>query len=130
MSSVVVDSGATVFEGVGVPVMARVRLTTGLYITVATTTSIIRRIFHEGTQVGADATLVKADTIFDTLQTESDNPLWTKDETGFNVYDVIPDTALSDGDKVYVAWYYIQPTASGPMVKFSKRLHTIDDPND
>lgn len=130
MSNVVVDSGATVFEGVGVPVMARVRLTTGLYITVATTTSIIRRIFFEGTQVGADATLVKADTIFDTLQTESDNALWTKDETGFNVYDVIPDTALSDGDRVYWAIYYIQPTASGPMVKFSKRLHTIDDPND
>ncbi len=129
MSSVVVEVGQTVMEGTGVPVMARIRLTTGSYITVATTTSITRRIFYEGAQVGSDVTPVVADTIFDTLQTTSDNALWTLDTTGFNFNDVVDDNVFVDGDRVYYVWYYIEPD-SGPKVSFRAKIHTIDDPND
>lgn len=130
MPIAVVQVGQTVIEGVGVPVLARVRHpTTSDYLTQATTLSITRKIFHRGSQVGSDATLVKTTVIFDTLQTESDNPFWTKDETGFNFNDVVDDDVFVDGDRVYYVWYHIEPT-TGPLIKFFGRIHTIDDPSD
>ena len=130
MAIVVVQVGATVIEGVGVPIMARIRHpTTSDYLTQATTTSVTRKIYYRGTQVGNDAVLTVATVIFDALQTESDNAFWTLDSTGFNFNDVVDDDVFLDGDKVYRAWYHIEPS-SGPKIKFAARIHTIDDPSE
>ena len=130
MAIVVVQVGTTVIEGVGVPIMARIRHpTTSDYLTQSATTSVIRKIFHSGTQVGSDVELTVADVIFDSLQTASDNAFWTLDETGFNFNDVVDDDVFVDGDKNYVAWYHIEPT-TGPKIKFPARILTIEDPGD
>ncbi len=128
MSESVVQGGATVIEGSGVPVMARVRLTTGSYMTQATVTSIARKVYYQGSSVSTSVLTVNT-VVFDTLQTTAINPLWTKDTTGANFIDVIDDDVLVDGDKVYDVWYEVEPT-SGPKVKFFSELHTIDDPSE
>lgn len=128
MANIVVEVGQTVIEGVGVPIMARVRLTDGTYVTQATTTSVTRKVYYQGTVVSTSALTVNT-VIFDTLQQTSDNPLWTLDTTGFNFNDVVDDDVFVDGDKVYYAWYHIEPS-SGPKVKFFAKIHTIDDPSE
>ena len=128
MSNVVVEAGQTVIEGVGVPVMARIRLPDGTYITQATTTSVTRKVYHQGTEIST-AALTVSTVIFDTLQTTSTNALWTLDTTGFNFNDVVDDDVFVDGDKVYYAWYHIEPVGL-PLVKFRAKLHTIDDPSE
>ena len=41
----------------------------------------------------------------------------------------VADDVFLDGDKVYRAWYHIEPS-SGPKIKFVARIHTIDDPSE
>ena len=129
MAIVVVQVGTTVIEGVGVPIMARIRHpTTSDYLTQSVTTSVTRKIFHRKTQVGNDVSLIVATVVFDALQTTSDNAFWTQDTTGFNFLDVVDDDVFVDGDKNYVAWYHIEPT-TGPKIKFPAPILTIDDPS-
>lgn len=125
MAANVIVENQTVFESSGVAVMARLRLTDANYITQAAVTTIKRRVYHLGTIVGAETDLTVANVIFDTLQTDA---LWDKDDVGYNVKDVLNETALPDGDKVYEIWYYIV-LASLANTKFRVRVHTIDDPS-
>ena len=126
MAQNVIVENQTAFESAGVAVMARLRLTDANYITQAAVTTVKRRVYHRGTIVGAEVDLTVSNVIFDALQNDA---LWDKDSIGYNLKDVLAETVLPDGDKVYDIWYYIV-LASLADTKFRVRVHTIDDPSD
>jgi hypothetical protein len=69
-------------------------------------------------------TLVIADTIYDTLQTDA---AWTEDTTGYNFKDIVPAAVLSSGGHTYqveykltaatgeIGWVVFSLTASGVL---------------
>ena len=83
-------------EGTGVTVMMRVLGHTGSGITIADTTSVAWAAVDEDDKdtIVASGTLVVADVIFDTYQTDA---RWTKDTTGYNFRWAVPATVTATG---------------------------------
>lgn len=98
------------FEGSSIQLMARVTGNDGSAINQATLDSITCKVFDSitGSEISTP-TVTIADTVFDTLQTDS---RWTKDSTGYNFLHALPASALVDGSKSYRVEYKFTP-ASG-----------------
>ena len=78
----------------------------GDLITIPSVTTITARVFlPDGTQVGADITVNKNTTVFNTLQTATDDPRYTG-EGGFNFRMFLPGTyLLNAGVAVVNLWF-------------------------
>lgn len=116
----------TVMEGSGATLMLRTRYPNGEYATQATTASIHRRVFLDGTQVGSDTELTIANVIFDVLQTTALDPRWTFDAIGANVIDEVDDNIFTEGNKVYVVWFIIEPNGMSRLVTPPFFVHVRD----
>lgn len=78
----------------------------------ADVSSITRNVYlkSDGSLIST-ATLVKVDTIFDTLQP------WDKDGTGYNFRDIIPGSCFPNGPEVYEVEHTLEMTtaSNGPL---------------
>jgi hypothetical protein len=105
---------AIVIENTSVVCLARVRASSGSYLTQATTTSLTVKVFNlnDRSQSGATQTPSKTSCVFDTLQTDA---RWSEDSTGYNL--AVPITAdyLTDGNIVYQVECKLVTTDSMPF---------------
>ena len=105
---------ATVWEDCGATNLARLVGVDGEYITQAVVSSIQREIFDiDGAtpDVAVDSkTLVVADSVFDTLQTDARWPS-TKDTIGYNFRDTVAASVLSTGEHNYQVEYMFTPSS-------------------
>ncbi len=92
---------ATVIENSTVVLLARVADENGNNCEQADLSTIVCKVFDANDPEGAAVatpSVVIADSIYDTLQTDS---RWTTDSTGYNFAFKLPASALADGDKKY-----------------------------
>ncbi len=103
----------TVWEDCGATNLGRLVGVDGTYITQATVASIQREIFDvdgDTPDVAVDSSsLVVADVVFDTLQTDA---RWSEDVVGYNFRDVVAGSILATGEHHYQVEYLFTP-ASG-----------------
>lgn len=89
-----------IFEDSGLYLAGRVEdALTGDELTQSDLTSITLKVYEisdPGTEIDSE-TLVIADTVFDTLQTDG----WTVDSTGYNFRYLVPETSLPLGGAMY-----------------------------
>lgn len=102
-----------VFEDGSASLMSRVIGSNGEAVQQADITGISMTVWDLSTETPTEVTgltdPVVADTIFDTLQTDS---RWTKDSTGYNFRHDLPPAAFPNGDRKYRVEYLFDP-ASG-----------------
>lgn len=115
-----VFAGPAVYESASAVYMARIVGTDGAELEQADLSSITLYVRDHAAQATpiADSpyTLTIADVVFDTLQTSTDNALWTVDTTGYNFkYDLLP-AQLPDGDKMYRFEFVFVTTDSKTLV--------------
>lgn len=114
----------SILAGSGSVFLARIRNSSGSYLTQATTTSIACTVYDitTGTAVSSSTpTVTVAASVYDTLQTGS--PPWTKDSTGYNFRHAMPATAFATAGKVYQVSYVVTPT-SGEVFEFRYYVST------
>jgi hypothetical protein len=88
-----------ILEDSSVVVMARVLATDRQFAVQADVSAIALKVADFTTaEETHDATLVVADTVFNTLQTDA---RWTVDSTGYNFRYTVPYTAFPTGDRTY-----------------------------
>jgi hypothetical protein len=89
-----------IWEDAGCTFLARIRNTTGSYITQATLSSIAWKVFDLDSATPntatASGTCTIASTVYDSLQTEAD--VWTKDGTGYNWKYTMAASNFPDGN--------------------------------
>ena len=106
-------------EGSPLTLMDRIYGHAGTAITQASLTAISYRTFEyaseddaesdtSGTEVSTSASLVVADTVFDTLQTDA---RWTRDSTGYNFRFTLPVARLPNGGKFIRVEVLFDPTS-------------------
>lgn len=100
------------WEDSGPILMARITGNDGANITQASLTDVKLTVMDGDTEQTAQATLVKADVVFDTLQKTSDDARWTADNTGYNFKHEVVATDLPNGEKTYTFEFMFNP-ASG-----------------
>ena len=120
---------ATVWEDCGATNLGRLVGVDGEYITQAVVSSIQREIFDiDGAtpDVAVDSkTLVVADSVFDTLQTDARWPS-TKDSIGYNFRDTVAASVLATGDHSYQVEYMFTPSSGEAyMLKFELKAKGI-----
>jgi len=99
-----------IYEQTGVTVMARIRNNAGAYITQASLSSITCNVFSlQGgvKQVGSPAVTISA-TVFNTLQTNANDPRWTLDNVGYDFAFSIPASFFATAGQ-YRAEFLFQP---------------------
>ena len=90
---------ATIYEDTAITCMARIMGDDAVRIEQADVTSITLKTFlNYGTTATSTTSLVVADVVFDTLQTDA---RWTKDSTGYNFRYQIPSSVFDTGDSTY-----------------------------
>lgn len=110
----------SLIEGSCFVVLARIVGVDGDPIQQADLSSIARTVYDvtDGAVVtghnGVAETI--ANVIFDTLQTESDDSLWTVDNTGYNFKTTVANTAIEDGNNEYSIEFVFTDTASNIWV--------------
>ena len=104
---------ATIYEDTAITCMARVMGDDAVRIEQADVTSITLKTFlNYGTTATTTTSLVVADTVFDTLQTDA---RWTKDSTGYNFRYQIPSSAFDTGDSTYRCEFLFDMSSSPDM---------------
>ena len=126
----VLYASVEIIEGSDSQALFRIDGSDGANIQQADVSTIAREIFDTTTKtptVSIDSSApVVADTIYDTLQTDS---RWTRDSTGFNFADTIAGSVCSDGGRVYRVEY----TMTGPLGEIYKahaRITTVEGHSD
>lgn len=113
-ASILADS---ILAGSGGVFLARIRNSSGSYLTQATTTSIACTVYDitSGTAVSSSTpTVTVATCVFDTIQTGSQ---WTKDSTGYNFRHAMPAATFATAGKLYQVSYVVTPS-SGEAFEF------------
>lgn len=122
------QADVTVMEASGVSLMARVRYPNGDYATIATTTSITRRVEEDGVTSVTNVTQVVSNVIFDAIQTN--DARWIVDTTGYNFKNDVDDDIFVEGDTRYKVFYIIEPVAMARTVLPPFRVHVRDIPGE
>ena len=109
-----------VLEDGGFVVMTRIRGNDGNLITQANVSAIIGHVYDLRVETPGSVdlwnqVLAVADTIFDTLQTTSDDPRWTRDDIGFNFRSIVPSTTVPNPSR-YRCEIVISPASGDPFV--------------
>lgn len=101
----------TIWEDSGCSVLARIKNNTGDYITQASLTSISAKVYDSDGALVATLTPSISSSVFDTLQTSSDDSRWTKDSTGFNFRYTLAASNFASGDTTYRVEFIFTPTS-------------------
>lgn len=112
MSSAVIEPlEVTIFEDSSFTVMSRVKGNDGYYVNQPGMTNVTIKVFDlfAGNQVGATLTLTPDECIFNALQTNSNDPRWTKDSIGYNFRYTIPASYFAEGDRDYLVEIVFNP---------------------
>lgn len=117
------------WEDTDVTVMARITGGDGENIVQADVSTITLNVYDCSEVPIGDPVITSgvdvATTVFDTLQTPSDDPRWTTDTTGYNFASTITGTVFSTGGHVYRAEYAFVG-ASAEMYKVVAAITTKD----
>ena len=100
-----------VIEDSGCTFMARILGTNGVPVVQSVVASIACKVFSPRTNQStptATPTVVVADSIFDTLQTDA---RWTLDVTGYNFAYEMASTTFTTGDTLYRVEFKFMPTS-------------------
>ena len=100
MASSVIEK-ATIYENSSVSFLARIRISSGSYLSQGVTDSITCKVFSLADTSTAVATpsITVSSVVFNSLQTSDD--CWTKDTTGYNFKVTLNDSIFVDGDLTY-----------------------------
>lgn len=102
----------TGWENTPLTILARMRGNGGAYITQASLNGITCKSIDTVTgSTVASPTVTVASSVFDTLQTSSNDPRWTGDATGFNFVFTIPAAAFPTGNRKYRVEFTFDPVS-------------------
>ena len=104
-------AAGSVFQNSGALFLARVRSSSGSYVTQATLSTITCRVSNMTTGVAVTVispTITISTSVFDALQTDA---YWTQDTTGYNFKHAMPATAFPTANNVYRVEYKFTPTS-------------------
>lgn len=104
----------TIFEDTSLTVMARIKGNAGTNITQASLSSITCRSYDSSDTLVVSPTVTISSSVFDTLQTEDDDPRWTKDSTGYNFAFTIPAAAFPS-PQLYRVEFKFTPAVGDPF---------------
>ena len=127
--SVVIEK-AVIWQGTDAVCMARVVKSDGTHIEADDIESIICHVFdvpakqEEGDDYEpAEFTPVVAESVFDTLQTDS---RWSKDSVGYNFRYAVPGEAFPAGNRIYVVQFELQPITDETSIKIKFQPETAE----
>ena len=109
------------YEDGGCSIMARVTGLDGTNITQASISTITCAVFDSAGTAAGTPSIVVANSVFDTLQTDS---RWSRDDTGYNFRHDVAATVMATGDDTYRFEYLFTP-ATGEVFFVVANVHAI-----